>query len=78
MMKPVRKVFFALFIGSVVAVSAWAASANTTVYITKTGGKYHVASCSSLRKSKIAISLGDAVRRGYGPCGRCHPPLLSD
>ncbi|MDR2079371.1 MAG: hypothetical protein LBP74_06605 [Treponema sp.] len=78
MRKPGKKVFFALFIGLVAAVSAWAASADTTVYITRTGEKYHVASCSSLRKSKIAISLGDAVRRAYGPCGRCHPPVLSD
>lgn len=44
-----------------------------TVYVTKTGKKYHRGSCSSLRKSKILISLADAKLR-YGPCGRCNPP----
>ena len=45
-----------------------------TVYITKTGSKYHISSCSSLRKSKIPISLKDAKVRGYGACKKCHPP----
>lgn len=43
------------------------------VYITNTGSKYHRSSCSSLNKSKIAISL-DKAKSGYGPCGRCNPP----
>jgi hypothetical protein len=77
-MKKTKKVFFALFIGLVIVVSAWTASADTTVYITRAGEKYHAASCSSLRKSIIAISLRDAVSRGYGPCGCCHPPLPSE
>lgn len=45
-----------------------------TVYITETGSKYHKAGCSSLSKSKIPISLDDAVKN-YEPCGRCHPPI---
>jgi micrococcal nuclease len=45
-----------------------------TVYITKTGSKYHRASCSYLRKSMIPISLKDAKARGYTPCSRCNPP----
>lgn len=51
-----------------------ASSSDITVYITNTGKKYHVGGCSSLSKSKIPISLQDAKARGYGPCGRCHPP----
>lgn len=43
-----------------------------TVYITKTGEKYHNSGCSSLRKSKIPISLSDAEARGYTPCKNCH------
>lgn len=43
------------------------------VYVTRTGKKYHRDGCSSLRKSKIPISLADAKQR-YGPCGRCNPP----
>lgn len=35
------------------------------VYITRTGKRYHREGCSSLRKSKIAITLKEAVERGY-------------
>jgi len=45
-----------------------------TVYITKTGKKYHRSSCSYLRRSKIPISLKDACARGFTPCSRCNPP----
>lgn len=45
-----------------------------TVYITKTGAKYHSGTCRCLSKSKIPISLKDAKRRGYDPCGICKPP----
>ena len=44
-----------------------------TVYVTKTGKKYHLGSCSSLRRSKIPMSLAEA-KKGYGPCSRCNPP----
>lgn len=47
--------------------------APVTVYITKTGEKYHRAGCRYLAKSSIPISLADAVRR-YGPCSVCGPP----
>lgn len=43
-----------------------------TVYITKTGEKYHESWCSSLRKSKIPISLSEAEALGYEPCKNCH------
>lgn len=49
-----------------------------TVYITKTGKKYHRASCSYLKQSSIAIDLKDAVARGYTPCSRCKPPVLKE
>jgi ABC-type Zn uptake system ZnuABC Zn-binding protein ZnuA len=44
-----------------------------TVYITKTGAKYHRAGCRYLSKSCIPISLSDA-RRSYTPCSVCNPP----
>ena len=46
---------------------------DQTVYITKTGSKYHRGSCGYLRKSKITISKKDAISQGYGPCSRCRP-----
>ena len=45
-----------------------------TVYITKTGKKYHRATCRYLSRSKIAVSLKDAKANGYGPCSVCKPP----
>lgn len=49
-------------------------TANDTVYITKTGEKYHTADCSHLRKSKIPIIMADAVAEGYDDCSHCDPP----
>lgn len=46
---------------------------GTTVYLTKSGTKFHRDGCSSLSKSKISISYEDAVTRGFEPCGRCNP-----
>lgn len=43
---------------------------SRTYYITETGSKYHVGSCRSLRKSKIAVSY-DYARKYYQPCGIC-------
>ena len=59
-----------------VAMIAFAASADTVVYITKTGTMYHRVNCSSLQKSKIQITLGDAIKKGLTRCSRCSPPVL--
>ena len=53
------------------------ASGSTTVYVTTSGKKYHVQGCSSLRKSSIPLSLSEAVEKGYLPCLRCHPPVMT-
>jgi hypothetical protein len=45
-----------------------------TVYVTKTGKKYHTATCRYLAKSKIPISLKDAEAKGYTACSVCRPP----
>lgn len=45
---------------------------SETVYITKTGDKYHRSGCSYL-KSKIEIDKDAAISRGYTPCSRCNP-----
>ena len=47
------------------------AAENDVVYITNTGKKYHAANCSSLRKSKHAITLANAKASGYTPCSKC-------
>ena len=43
---------------------------ETTVYVTKSGSKYHTESC---RWGNIPISLSDARER-YSPCSQCTPP----
>lgn len=51
--------------------SASSDTQSVTVYITRTGEKYHRSGCQYLSQSKIAISLSDARARGYTPCSRC-------
>ena len=45
---------------------------SPTVYITRTGEKYHKAGCQYLRQSSIPISLSDARQQGYTPCSKCY------
>lgn len=51
-------------------------AAEITVYVTKTGKKYHREGCQHLRKSARAITLKEALEKGYEPCSRCKPPTL--
>src|SRR5690606_37525780 len=57
---------------------ARAADPQMTVYLTRTGEKYHLDDCPSLRSSKIPSTLQEASDRGYEPCGICRPPRLPD
>ena len=43
-----------------------------TVFVTRTGSKYHREGCRHLSRSKRPISLNDASRR-YSPCKVCRP-----
>ncbi len=45
-----------------------------TVYVTKSGEKYHRKDCQHLRKSSRAVSLTEALEKKYEPCSRCKPP----
>jgi micrococcal nuclease len=47
---------------------------EVTVYITKTGKKYHRGDCEWLYASRIAVTLKEAKKRGYEPCKVCKPP----
>lgn len=44
-----------------------------TVYVTRTGAKYHRSGCQYLRRSRIPIALKEA-KQSYGPCSVCRPP----
>ncbi|CAD8198343.1 unnamed protein product [Paramecium octaurelia] len=42
-----------------------------TVYITKTGVKYHNSFCKSLQGSKIPTTLNVAIKQGFSACKLC-------
>ena len=64
-----------LLVALLVVASIAAGVAQTEkVYITRTGGKYHRGSCSSLSKSKIEMPLAEAAAQ-YGACKNCRPPV---
>ena len=49
------------------------ATVTQTVYITKSGDKYHAAGCRYLKKSSIAIELSEAKKLGKTACSVCRP-----
>ncbi len=48
-------------------------SADTLVYVTKNGAKYHRANCRALSGTLTTLTVGDAIGRNYTPCGTCKP-----
>jgi hypothetical protein len=50
-----------------------ASSEAQTVYLTKTGSKYHAEGCRYLSRSKIPVTLAIAKEQGYEPCSVCSP-----
>jgi hypothetical protein len=42
-----------------------------TVYVTRTGKRYHQGWCRSLSQSKIPMTRTEAIQRGYTPCKLC-------
>ena len=46
---------------------------DQTVYVTRTGKKYHREDCRYLRRSSIPMKLSEA-RKLYDPCSVCQPP----
>ena len=46
---------------------------EVTVYVTRTGEKYHRSDCRYLRRSKIPKKKSEAIAEGYEPCKVCKP-----
>jgi len=53
------------------------ADPDEVVFVTNTGSMYHRDGCSSLSRSRIAVSLADAVNSEYEACSICKPPTLN-
>jgi len=49
-------------------------SQNITVYVGKTGTKYHYQDCRTLKDAKIPMSINEAKSKGRTACGVCKPP----
>ena len=47
-----------------------------TVYTSKTGICYHLDNCACVGRSKVDLTLAEAVLEGFEPCYLCNPPLL--
>jgi flagellar biosynthesis/type III secretory pathway protein FliH len=45
---------------------------DTTVYVTRSGTKYHQAGCTNLTASKIPMALSEAIAQGYSACSKCN------
>ena len=52
-------------------VAASSAVSSVKYFVTKSGSKYHIGTCSFLSKSKIAITMDQIKAEGYTPCSRC-------
>lgn len=70
-----KRVLFAVLVFTIIL--SFQEVLSQTVYITKTGKKYHSENCSSLRKSSIPIDLKEALSKGYNACSKCNPPQLT-
>jgi methylphosphotriester-DNA--protein-cysteine methyltransferase len=72
-----KRVIAVALILALIAISLFAQESDEfeeiIVYITNTGTKYHRETCNSLRRSKIPITLEQAIERGYEPCRNCKP-----
>jgi len=51
-------------------------STAQTVYVTKTGKKYHKETCRYLKYSKISISLKEAKEKQFEACKVCKPTTI--
>lgn len=52
---------------------SFSAAFGQSVYVTKTGTKYHLSGCRYLRKSSILMNRSDAIASGYSACSICRP-----
>ena len=48
------------------------------VYVTKSGTKYHTATCPYLSESCSPMSRDQAIAEGREPCKHCQPDALGD
>jgi len=72
--QPISRSAFDLATAGLAAAEQQQDPTTITVYITRTGKKYHREGCRHLSRSKIPTNVKAAVERRYGPCSVCRPP----
>ncbi|MDR2393556.1 MAG: thermonuclease family protein [Treponema sp.] len=75
-LKPVTINRLLMLVG-ILSILLFLGATDTPVYVTNSGSKYHRETCTSLSRSKIALSLEDALKSGYEACSVCKPPVRS-
>lgn len=70
-----KRISLYLLVFAFMAYAGAQSTISTIVYVTRTGTKYHLASCKSLKSSVIPMSLAEACQH-YDPCSICSPPAL--
>lgn len=68
-----KKKWFLLRTLLIVSLGCKQISSAQTVYINKTGKKYHTDTCHYLKNSKKEITLEEAINSGYQACSVCRP-----
>ena len=59
------------FLASIIALGILCNLHAQTVYITKTGAKYHTSTCSYLKSGGVPKELSE-IKNTYSPCSRCY------
>ena len=78
MKKKVAVIFFIILSMISLCFNAYATDGTETVYVTKTGSKYHTYGCDYLNGQPLKTTLSNAIDKGYSPCKMCNPYGLAD
>jgi len=71
--EPAQKLMKQLFLIIMGVMLSSTLAKGQTCYISETGSKYHMKSCSTLEYSKLDISLKRATKFGFEACKLCKP-----
>lgn len=73
---PKMVLFFVMLFALFTTAFAYVVPDDTIVYVTPTGEKYHREDCSYTTTVR-SMTIKAAERKGYDPCSRCNPDVLT-
>lgn len=77
MKKRIMVIFLILLSIILLCFNVYATDRIETVYVTKTGSKYHIYGCDYLDGQPMKTTLSKAIEAGYSPCKVCNPYRFS-